>query len=62
MPFDPVSMVPGAAPPASDPAGLAVHLRLSGDALERKRRALLYQQSQVMPLPSRLCDQVCGAW
>jgi len=36
--------------PWTDPAEMAVHVQLDGDALDRKVAALLCQESQVAPL------------
>ena len=48
--FDQVVMVPGATPSTVPEADLAVWVRLDGEALDRKLRALRAQASQVEPL------------
>lgn len=47
MSFDQVSMRPGAEPPITDEADLAVWFTAEGDVLDRKVRALCAQASQV---------------
>ncbi|HVM41349.1 MAG TPA: PIG-L family deacetylase [Acidimicrobiia bacterium] len=47
---DRVMMVEGMQPPAVDPSDLAIHIRLEGEALDRKVAALRAQASQLEPL------------